>query len=194
MTMPNAPYRPIYDTDLSKSPAELIYDLRNQLTHLRGQLYDVYSGYPAYKDDLTPVEGLLTCAISYLYQVKQRMEQHVVEHQHGEKFFPRGIGSDSVPGCFVCGGDPGLYANLAAHVSNREAGERATAMFTHGARTHGARLDYRPSEPDWVQVKIGACPTHLPNLRHLYNLTATENVLTPAKVELARTGSLHGDV
>jgi hypothetical protein len=84
----------------------------------------------------------------------------------GEFFNPRGIGTDTTPGCFVCGGASGLYANIAAFVQCREAGERVVQMFQQGAR-----LDYRDYSPDRVQVKVGACKQHLPNLQSLNNAT-----------------------
>lgn len=83
----------------------------------------------------------------------------------GEYFSSRGIGMDTTPGCFVCGGEPGLHHNIAAFVRTKEAGERVVSMFAHGAR-----LDYRPHSPDRVQVKIGACHGHLHNLEHLDTL------------------------
>lgn len=55
-----------------------------------------------------------------------------------------------------------MLNNIAAFVQCKEAGERVVRMFKKGAR-----LDYRDHEPDRVQVKIGACDTHLPNLVRL---------------------------
>ena len=83
----------------------------------------------------------------------------------GEFFSSRGIGLDNTPGCFVCGGGERMRNNIAAFVQCRAAGERVVAMFASGAR-----LDYRAFEPDRVQVKIGACSTHLPNLQRLHDL------------------------
>ncbi|MBP9801450.1 MAG: hypothetical protein KBC83_02150 [Candidatus Moranbacteria bacterium] len=83
----------------------------------------------------------------------------------GEYFRSRGIGMETTPGCFVCGGERALYHNIAAFVQTKEAGERVVGMFAHGAR-----LDYRSHEPDRVQVKIGACHGHLANLECLDRL------------------------
>jgi hypothetical protein len=76
----------------------------------------------------------------------------------------RGIGKDWTPGCFLCPlSEAGpLYHNIAAFVATREDGERIVRWFGHGAR-----LDYRPAEPQWIQVKVGACDRHLPELREL---------------------------
>jgi hypothetical protein len=168
---------PIYKTDFSKPLAELVEILRHEMTRTRGKLGDITSAYPVYHDDLDSVEGLLTCGISYLYHVKKKMEEHTIRYHHGEKFNPRGIGSDHTPGCFCCGGDPGLYSNISGFVVSKESGEKVVAMFQHGAR-----LDYREHEPSWIQVKIGACKEHYANLQKLGELTAGENVITPKKV------------
>lgn len=84
----------------------------------------------------------------------------------GEFFRCRGIGSDVTPGCFVCGGDRKIYENIAAFVQCKESGERIVGMFSEGAW-----LDYRHHEPDYVQVKIGACRKHIKNLRRLRELS-----------------------
>jgi len=102
----------------------------------------------------------------------------------GEFFHSRGIGLDSC-NCFVCGTDirdkkANMYLNnIAAFVQCKEAGERVVAMFKRGAR-----LDYRDFEPDRVQVKIGACDKHLPNLQRLDELTK-DGILTQEMVEEA---------
>lgn len=101
--------------------------------------------------------------------------------QGGEFFWPRGIGLDVTPGCFVGGGKNGLRNNIAAFVQCKAAGERVVAMFHRGAR-----LDYRDYEPDRVQVKIGACKRHLLNLRRLDNLTrACGGIITAEVVQMA---------
>ncbi|MEX0930601.1 MAG: hypothetical protein WDZ79_02890, partial [Candidatus Paceibacterota bacterium] len=98
----------------------------------------------------------------------------------GEFFNCRGIGLDTTPGCFVCAGDEELRHNIAAFVQCRKAGERVVAMFPYGAR-----LDCRDSAPDRVQVKIGACDAHLPNLQKLHELTR-EGVITTTHICEAR--------
>jgi hypothetical protein len=90
----------------------------------------------------------------------------------GEHFFVRGIGSDITPGCFRCGGLNGMYSNIAAFVQCKEAGERVVEMFKTGAR-----LDYRESEPDRVQVKIGACESHKNNLEILSKRCQVDSVI-----------------
>ena len=102
----------------------------------------------------------------------------------GEFFHPRGIGLDSC-WCFVCGtrdrdgkGHSSLH-NIAAFVQCEASGKRVKGMFSQGAW-----LDYRPYEPDRVQVKIGACDAHLPKLKKLYELTQ-DGIITAARISEA---------
>lgn len=107
----------------------------------------------------------------------------------GEFFRSRGIGADRCV-CFVCGTDKrnkegnNYLQNIAAFVRCKEAGERVVAMFSCGAR-----LDYRDFEPDYVQVKIGACDEHLENLEKLNELVK-DGVITSARVSEALGGQI----
>ncbi len=75
---------------------------------------------------------------------------------------PRGIGL-SRGACMVCGGvADDLRHDCAFFVPSRETGEAIVALFQHGAK-----LDYRSSEPRWCQVKVTACGTHRHNLESL---------------------------
>ena len=100
----------------------------------------------------------------------------------GEFFRSRGVGMDYTPGCFVCGGGDGMRNNIAAYVKCKASGERVVAMFDQGAR-----LDYRKYEPDYVQVKIGACDKHVANLEKLHTLTRdADGVITEAHIKEAK--------
>jgi hypothetical protein len=89
------------------------------------------------------------------------------------RWHPRGIGLDQTPGCLACPDSPdGLYGNLAAFVATKADGEAVVAMFAHGAR-----LDWREYEPEWIQVKVGACHRHqvlLERLREQWFVAADE--------------------
>lgn len=111
-----------------------------------------------------------------------------------ENFAPRGIGRGWIE-CFVCANPEDskankneqlagpLQADMASFVENKKAGERVVAMFAlEGA---GATLDYRPSEPSWVQVKVGACEEHEANLQKLHELTAEDLCVTPGIIRAA---------
>lgn len=132
-------------------------------------------------------EGLTVSPIGVLSAIGQTVYPQLAEHPRtgmlphgiadtqpeggGEFFRPRGIGSDMCA-CFVCGSNnkpralQRLLHNIAAFVRTKEAGERVVAMFKQGAR-----LDYRELQPTHIQVKIGACADHLPNLEMLFELT-----------------------
>jgi len=99
----------------------------------------------------------------------------------GEFFHPRGIGLDTCT-CFVCDltDRNTMLNNIAAFVQCKDAGERVVEMFGHGAR-----MDYRDHEPDRVQVKVGACDKHLPNLKKLFELTE-RGTITDEMIRSAR--------
>lgn len=103
----------------------------------------------------------------------------------GEFFRSRGVGLDNCT-CFVCGTHDRdgkghtMLNNIAAFVQGKEAGERVVAMFSQGAW-----LDYRDFEPDRVQVKIGACDSHLVNLQKLDELTQ-DGIITADRINEAR--------
>lgn len=102
----------------------------------------------------------------------------------GEYFASRGLGRDTTPGCFVCGGERRLYHNIAGFAQCQESGERVVQMFQTGAF-----MDYRESEPDRIQVKVGACDGHCPNLQKLHGLTmgrrGRRGVITEAMIKEA---------
>jgi|WetSurMetagenome_2_1015567.scaffolds.fasta_scaffold56858_4 hypothetical protein len=85
----------------------------------------------------------------------------------GDFFSSRGCGLDCCK-CFICGTNDRdgkghtCLNNISGFVQTKAAGERIVTMFSKGAH-----LDYREYEPDYIQVKIGACDKHLDNLRLL---------------------------
>ena len=90
----------------------------------------------------------------------------------------RGMGLDSSPGCFVCKqhGPRSMLDNSSMFVGSFDDGVRVLQMFgtplvfTEGkVETAGAFLDFRPREPSWIQVKVGACSDHARNLSALVN-------------------------
>lgn len=138
-------------------------------------------------------EGVTKSAIGFgenCYQpsLQDHPRRHIPSHGRpderpagdGEFFASRGIGLETTPGCFVCGGKSRLLNNIAAFVRTKEAGERVVTMFQTGAK-----LDYRDFEPDRVQIKVGACDAHLPNLYQLDHLVE-DGILTEDKVKSAQ--------
>lgn len=91
-------------------------------------------------------------------------------------YIPRGIGLNWMS-CFVCDGeDISLKSSMAAFAENKESGEKMVELFKSSG--FHAKLDYRDSEPNWVQVKIGACKEHQNMLENLYALTCQKRTIT----------------
>ena len=73
--------------------------------------------------------------------------------------------------------------DMASFVESQKAGQRVVELFnTEGSK---AFLDFRPSEPKWVQVKVGACEQHLPRLQRLRELTGTSGTITREMIQEA---------
>jgi hypothetical protein len=103
-----------------------------------------------------------------------------------EKFVSRGLGMNWHP-CFVCGegGKNCCQNDMSFFVESREAGERIHALFT--AAGLSGWLDYRPSEPSWVQYKLGVCPKHLHLLEQLETACQQNgNQITPEIIATVR--------
>ena len=97
------------------------------------------------------------------------------------EFRSRGLGLDTTPGCFVCGGGSELRPNIAAFVKSRPDGEDIVRLFGRGAR-----LDYRDFEPKWLQVKVGACPVHKLALARLDELTSANHTISAELIAQAK--------
>lgn len=103
-----------------------------------------------------------------------------------EEFHPRGIGLNWLP-CCICGPSSGraLKSDMSSFVADRESGLRVAAMFEDAGMF--GWLDYRPSEPQWVQFKLGACARHLAVLERLANLVSKNgSILTPEIIAAAK--------
>ena len=177
--------KPIFGTDFSKTVPEIIEDIRRKISDIRGNITDIGYGYPGYKDKLEHVEGLLTCGLSVLYHerkeiIKQEIKWEDKKSGESISFNPRGIGLDNCPWCFVCGGEGGMMSNISAFVRSKEDGGKIVSWFNDGAW-----LDYRVNEPEWIQVKIGACRKHLPNLEKLSASCGSHGVLRAVDVVAA---------
>ena len=73
---------PIYGTDLDRPMSEVINEIRNRMTVLRGQIADFQFGFPGWRERTQPVEGLLTCGIVALYSVMQELEKFEADSRH----------------------------------------------------------------------------------------------------------------
>lgn len=164
-----------------KPISQVIDDIRDLLVKARDQLEDIRDESSAVKDKTGPVEGLLTCGLIALYRARDEMREFEIRQDNQVRgqslyFAPRGIGTDNCPGCFVCGtrvlGGGRAMSNISAFVKSKEEGETIVQWFTGVAR-----LDFRPSEPNWIQVKVGVCGNHEPELAILQKTTGSYNCI-----------------
>ncbi len=168
----------IYGTDLTKPLSVLIEDLRQQMVKTRGQIHDIEHAFPHWKERVDHVGGLLTCGIVALHSSREEIVAHetkVTDCERGRslRFNSRGIGSDTVPGCFVCGETTNgsrCFHNIAAFVASEAEGREIVQWFGLPDQDC-ARLDSRPNR---IQVKVGVCDKHLPALQWLHK-RVTEN-------------------
>lgn len=94
----------------------------------------------------------------------------------------------------------GVGYDLACFVKSKEAGKRIVDMFDkifeERKGTHKdcecfvcgkapAWLDYRPSEPLWIQVKIQYCKDHEKNINVLSQLISEDGIITEEKIRMA---------
>ncbi len=176
---------PIFGTDFNKSITEILEDVRNKLTSLRGGIKDLKYGYPAYKERIDYFDGYFTTGILALYSTIEGIKEIEImkdDNKYGKSysFTSRGFGLENCPGCFVCGGNIKLMNNISAFVNTKEDGMEIVSWFKNGAY-----LDFRQSEPNWIQVKIGSCDKHKNNLEILHNSSSVYNVLRSCDVSKA---------
>ena len=181
---------PTYGTNFSKPVSVLIEDIRKELTTARGHVTDIMHG-SGWEDRVKHIEGLLTCGLVALYTAKEEISKSEIKNDYKKygksiRFNSRGIGLESGLCCFVCEtkhrskGSNEYLNNISAFVQSKEEGEEIVSWFTQGAK-----LDFRPSEPEWIQVKIGACDNHLPNLQSLHDVTSVHGVIRKAAISNA---------
>ena len=77
---------------------------------------------------------------------------------------------------------PQLMTNVSWFVLSREAGERVVKVMFNNQ----AFFDYRKYEPEWLQVKAGACPEHELSLEKLNDDTIKSGTITKEMVDQAR--------
>lgn len=177
---------PIFGTDLNKPVSVLTEEVREKLTAVRGMVCDIRRAFP-YGDRLDSIDGFLTTGIGALYHKVEefrKMEVTLDDEKRGPSvsFQARGIGLDDCPRCFVCGAGGGLMRNVAAFVRSKEDGEKIVTWFS-GA----ARLDFRPSEPNWIQVKVGVCSAHHAELSDLCSKTNAQRVIRELDIKELRS-------
>lgn len=154
-------------------------DLYRQIQAARAKIDQAITEYT----DLLREDGDRRARVAYEAGAREARQEALVEGAAGPPraaWSLRGIGTDHTPGCFVCGGEPGMYSNVSGFVTSKEAGEQIVAWFPRGAR-----LDYREHEPNWIQVKVGACAVHLPHLQQLAGSVTSDGTVTEARITAA---------
>lgn len=67
--------KPIYGTDFSVPLSVSIARIRSDITKVRGQLDDIGSAFPGWKQDTQMVQGLLTCGLVTLHWIMEQMQK-----------------------------------------------------------------------------------------------------------------------
>ena len=96
-----------------------------------------------------------------------------------------GLGRNWNP-CYICnkGGKPfSQTTNMVAFVDDKKAGKRIVKMYERFG-LHAVLNEYSIKELNVfrVQVEIGVCKEHLPNLEKLMDLCDQNNRIDPAKI------------
>lgn len=185
----------VYDSENDVFLSEALEAARAQIYDARKTLEQARHVH-GWADRFAHVEGLLTCGLVTLSHSKKeivKFEIKSMDHDRGPSlsFQSRGIGYEAVPGCFVCGsrtrtpeGHSALH-NIAAFVKSKDDGEIICDWFGNMVR-----LDYRLHEPNWIQVKVGACDTHRPWLEKLHNVTSRHGVIRQQDIMDIRNESI----
>lgn len=168
----------IYIADMDKPASYLIEKIRMQISDARGQLGDVNDEYKA--NGIEDVQGTLTAALVYLHSIKEDLYKRELAKNNAISYSIRGIGSDNC-NCFICGGERGLVSNISGYVNSKADGEKVVALFNGNAF-----LDYREREPNYIQVKIGACKKHKVNLTVLSDLLCERGMIFADLIERAK--------
>lgn len=110
-------------------------------------------------------------------------------------FKPRGVGNNWLP-CFICGHKPQekCQADMSSFIDSSlivrlTVGEKTiishpiTRLFFEMDLLVG-KLDYREYEPNRVQLKLGACGEHEPNLHLLEALCYSDGKINEERLRL----------
>lgn len=108
--------------------------------------------------------SIIVSALYYRMEWAKGILKEISLKYGGIAFSSRGFGLEWVP-CFICEEEK-LNDNVSGFVSSKSDGEKIVKMFPKFIF-----IDYRESEPEWIQVKIGACKKHVEKLRELVKHT-----------------------
>ena len=154
--------------------SEKLNDIHMELGKIRNTVGDIAN--------MDYIEGLLTAGLLCVYTEMTSQIDVEIKKKGGIRVKSRGIGLDRIDKCFSCGSDTsgGFTPNISMFVDNKADGEKIISMFSD----HSARLDYRPTEPDWIQVKVGACKECVDDLHLLDDLITKTPTITQENIEL----------
>jgi hypothetical protein len=82
-----------------------------------------------------------------------------VKPKNGEYFNTIKYVLEDASCCFICGREIKNWGNLSAYVKTHESGKRIAEMFNKEVL-----IDFKESEPNSVQVKVGTCAEHIYHL------------------------------
>jgi len=182
----------IYKVDLDLPLSVNLNKLRDELVTLRGKFQDLerVGNWNERFDYISGSASTMICALHLIIGERRNFEIKCDDQRDGPslKFSSRGLGSDQVPGCFVCGARYRdaeatekqyiCMSNIAAFVESQASGNMIVTWFGNLAR-----LDYRDYEPNYIQVKVGACNEHFPMLQKLDRLTSVHGVIRKTMIE-----------
>lgn len=182
----------IYGLDLDLPLSVNLNKIRDELTTLRGKLRDLehVGNWTDRFDYISGSASTMICALYTIVEERRKFEIECDDQRQGPglRFNSRGLGSDQVPGCFVCGAKYRdaeatekqyiCMPNISAYVETQASGNMIVSWFGNLAW-----LDYRPSEPNYIQVKVGACSEHVPLLQKLHDLTSVHGIIRKTMVE-----------
>lgn len=174
---------------LKECPSQKLHEIRNKLTGIRNDIQDLMCKCPSTADALDHYLGYCTTGISAMFNTYKDLLQKEIEFDDRDfgpsvSFKSRGIGLDVCPGCIICGGKSGMMDNIAAFVNSKSDGDKILPWFNKSFDC--AYLDYREYEPNWIQVKVGACEKHTEALKLLDALTSTHGVIREHVVQQIR--------
>ena len=189
MPSSNVGRKPLFDTDITKPVPVLIEEVRKKIIEAKRILKDI-SHCVGWKEELGKPTYHINCSLEGLRDIKHNIisiedEQRKQEEEAGKlpksyKVNNRGMDTDYTPGCFVCGGEPGLYRTISLVVESKELAKVVSELFVTGVCINHKNNGYK------AEVKVGACVHHHSSLHRLSKSVGKyPNIITKTTVEAA---------
>ena len=159
-----------------------------KLADIRSEFDGIVRG-SVHASQLGHIHGSLTTTMVALYsEMKDVLKSEILsdDRERGRhiKTVSRGLGLDRSFGCFICGrNESGVSNNLSLFVDTVEDGRTLIEWFRMPA-FNGSYLDFRSSEPAYIQVKIVSCEQHKFCLQEIDSITRSNgNLLRESDLE-----------